>query len=473
MRPRAEGQATLAAGMQTGLMAGPEVAAVDGALDQWRHKAADLLLVAAALTHLPVVILLMLGQGAPMAWWLRDAFIPLYVVMAVAALFRGVNYRTRLLVFFAVAYAAVAIASVVNPHGPYSQVGLVTIPSLVLILLGNRLATAAITASAALVPSAAFLRARPGLMQLLGVGDSYAPSAEARIAVLVVWLMGLMLLLGRFERFLTNSLAAQFRTNAALERAKTELESEVAERTAAQSKVEREMRERQRLEGEMASLSDEERRRLGRELHDGVCQQVTAALLNCQVLGRRLKSGGALTESDFQGLSSLLSETIADARDIARGLCPLDSDPDALTSALRSLARQTQDMAAVPCEFSALGDVRVPDPLMAQHLYRIAQEALSNAVRHAHAGRIRIELDGSAEELLLRVKDDGAGLPAELPSYGLGMRTMAYRAETMRGELTISQAEGGGTCVTCRVPRSAGPQASWGRSGEQRWIPTA
>ncbi len=104
---------------------GPESAAVDAALDEWRQKVADVVLVAAAVTHLPVVILLLLGHGAPMAWWLRDTFISLYVVVVAVALFRTVNYRTRLFVSFVVLYVAVAIARFVNPYEPYSQISMV------------------------------------------------------------------------------------------------------------------------------------------------------------------------------------------------------------------------------------------------------------------------------------------------------------------------------------------------------------
>jgi signal transduction histidine kinase len=172
-------------------------------------------------------------------------------------------------------------------------------------------------------------------------------------------LFAVMILLDRFHRLLLDALSQGI---------------------AAQRKVEREMRERQRLEPELAAIGDGERRRLGQELHDGVCQQVTAALLCCQAMERRLERGGVLSGADFSPLSSLLAETIDDAHNVARGLCPLEPDPDALAPALRALTKRTQEMAGVRCEFRATADVRVHDPEAAQHLYRIGQEALSNAV---------------------------------------------------------------------------------------------
>ncbi len=124
------------------------------------------------------------------------------------------------------------------------------------------------------------------------------------------------------------------------------------------------------------------------------------------------------------------------------------------------------------CEFITNGDVRVPDPAIAQHLYRIGQEALSNAVRHAHARRICVELRGSDGELILQVQDDGAGLPAERPAGGMGLRTMAYRAQILDGEFAVAPAPGGGTRVTCRVPRRTEAEAVPHLSGDQRWMAT-
>jgi signal transduction histidine kinase len=444
----------------------PEGAAVDTALDAWRRKAADLLLIAAAVVHLPVLILLLLGYGAPMGWWLRDMTTPIYLVMVAVALFRTVSYRTRLSVFFVALYVGAAIMTLVNPLGPYSEVGLVAVPILVLVLLGNRPAAVAIGASATIFLSATFLRARPSVIHLLGIDPSYVYVAAKQITALATWLVALMVLLNRFVRFLLSSLAAQYRANAALE-------MEVVERTAAQRKAELEMRERQRLEREIAAIGDRERRRLGQELHDGVCQQVTAALLRCQALERRMERGGTVSGTDFAPLSSLLADTIDDAHNVARGLCPLEPEPEALAPALRALTRRTQELATVRCECMTAGDVRVADPEVAQHLYRIAQEALSNAVRHAKASNIRVGFRGTDGEFILQVEDDGVGLPAASPEGGMGLRTMMYRAQILGGEISVTPAPGSGTRVTCRVPRSHREPGATGDPGGRRCLPAA
>jgi two-component system CheB/CheR fusion protein len=264
-------------------------------------------------------------------------------------------------------------------------------------------------------------------------------------AVLASILALVWILLDRFHRFLLGALAAQCR----------------------------EMRERQRLEREIAGLGDRERRRLGQDLHDGVCQQVTAALLRCQALERRLERGGSVSGTDFAPLSSLLADTIDEAHNIARGLCPLEPDPEALAPALRALTKRMQKVVAVRCECVTAGDVRVTDPEVAQHLYRIAQEALSNAVRHAKASRISLEFRGTDSEFTLQVEDDGVGLPAASPAGGMGLRTMTYRAQILGGQLTVEPAPGGGTLVTCRVPRSEGEPGAAGDSGDKRCLRAA
>ncbi len=434
---------------------------MEAALVAWRRKAGDVLLAAVAAVHLPPILLVVIGYGPPMGPLVRTAALTGYLVIAAAALLRRVESRTRLWAALAAGYLAIALLNVALPRGPYAQVGLVTLPIFALVLLGAPAARIVALACVTILVSAPLLRALPAVVRTLAI-DS-APAGPPGVvwmqaAALAAFMLALMILLDRFQRFLLDALAAQ--------------EKEAVERSAAQRKMEHEMIERQRLEREIAGIGDGERRRLGHELHDGVCQQVTAALLRCQALERRLERGGTLSGADFTPLSSLLAETIDDAHNVALGLCPLEPDPDALAPALRALTKRIQEMAAVRCEFLAAGDVRVPDPAMAQHLYRIAQEALSNAVRHAHASRIAVELRGNDGELILQVQDDGVGLPAELPTGGMGLRTMAYRVQVLEGELTVGPAPGGGARVTCRVPRLAGAPAVPHHSGDQRWIPT-
>ncbi len=381
--------------------------------------------------------------------------ISLYLVVAAAALFRSVEYQKRLVTAFLAAYASLVLTSIVFPLGPFAQAGVVTLPIFVLVLLGARPARVAIVASAMVILLAPLLRLHPRIAQLLVIGP-----AQAALSPAVVWmhvlvqmaiLCTLMVLVDQFHGFLLETLN---------------------KRIAAQEKMEHEIRERQRLEREIADVSDAERRRLSQDLHDGACQLITAALLHAQVLAGHNGNRSELSKADFQPLMSLLTSAIGDVKNVARGLCPLDPDPEALAAALRALARRTREMA-VRCEFTMAGDVRIPQPTTAQHLYRIAQEAVSNALRHAHPSRVSIELRRSTDELLLEVTDDGVGLPTELPTGGMGLHTMEYRARLLEGELRVAPAPGRGVRVTCRIPHLAAPPPALDHSEGQRWIPGA
>ncbi len=431
----------------------PKVCEADTTLAGWRHSAADLLLAASTAVHLPPLVLVLLGHGPPLPWLLKAAGVTAYLVMAAAAVLRRIDWRARVFACFISAYVVIFLASVVR-HGPYAHVGLVINPILVLVLCGSRPAGIAALASVVILVSSPFLRLLAGVQALVTDSAQWAGPPGViwfEAAVVAAFLVTVMVLLDRFHQFLLETLAV---------------------RHEAKDGLERELRERQRLEREIARIGDEERRRLGRELHDGVCQQIAASLLHCETLRRRVGRGGTTSDEDFAALSSLLTQTVNDAHNVANGLCPLDGDSGALTSAIEELVKRAQAMEAVRCEFVDEGDVRVPDAATARHLYRIAQEAMSNALRHSHASRIVVELRGSKDDVLLEIADDGVGMPAGFCGNGLGLRTMAYRAQILGATFAVTPAPSGGTRVSCRVPRSTWA-ALQDHDGDRQWTGAA
>jgi signal transduction histidine kinase len=416
----------------------------DEALRQWRRRAADIVIAAGVVLHLPAVILFFSGYSPADGWPARITLITSYGLTVAVALLRHIDHETRTWVLLGSLWLLAAVGVVVLPQGPYVRALPVVAPVLAIVLIGVRAARIATVISLAVLMFGPFLRWVPGLPGVLGA-DEHAHLPLEVISLpglaLTAQMLVLMTLLEGFSRFLLASLAA--------ERLAT------AERTTAQKRLENEIEQRRRLEHEIARVTDEERRRLGNDVHDGVCQQLTAALLRCQALELRLERGAPPSVAELGALSSLLGEAIHEARAVAEGLCPLDPAPDALPPALRDLARRTQRMSSVSCEFHASGDVVLRNAATAQHLYRIAQEALSNAVRHARASRITVELSGNDEGLHLRVQDNGVGLPSDLRPGGMGLRNMAFRAQVLEGELIVEPAAGGGTCVSCRVPRTS------------------
>jgi signal transduction histidine kinase len=427
------------------------------ALAEWRRKATDIVSFASALVHVPLIILVLVEFPA-FAWSIKISMLGAYTVVVAAALLRRIDHRIRVSAGLCAIYVVACVGIAVSPQRPYLRVLPIIVPMLAIGLIGVGAARVATLLSAGVLIFTPFLCAIPAIASVLGSdpeqartlsGVALTPGIALSAEMVVV-----MVLLERLYKFLLRALVAQ--------RVAT------AEQSATALRLENELQKRRRLEREIARVTDDERRHLGNEIHDGVCQQLTGALLRCQALELRLDHGAAPSSVDLQALSSLLGETMNEARAVAQGLCPLEPTPEALAPALRRLAKRTQSISGVPCEFLAAGDVRVPDPTSAQHLYRIAQEALSNAVRHARAGRIAVELRGSEHTMTLRVEDNGVGVPESLPSGGMGLRTMAYRAQILEGDFTVEPAAGGGTCVTCRVPRPLTMRDSGGLQATDR-----
>jgi signal transduction histidine kinase len=422
----------------------PEDSAVEVAAREWRRKAVHVFSSASAVAYLPPAALMVAGQSPPYGWPAHVIVVVGYLCFAFCALMHRTSHRTRAWVLLAGGYVTALIHLITIPQSPFGLALPVMLPILAIVFLGTRAGQAATGVSIGILLIGPLLQRMPGLVEMLTLEPAREPTPLYVVLhqglSMIALLVGQMILLDRFHDFLMRSLA--------------DLQRESGERAVAYSTLQREMLERRRLENEVARAGDEERRRLGIDIHDGVCQQLTGALLRCEAMARRRERGEPLASEEFAAVSSLLEEAIDEAHAVAKGLYPLEPDAGALAAALRMLAKRTQGATGVPCRFTATGDVSVPDPETAQHLYRIAQEAVSNAARHAHARRIAVELHGGDDGLLLQVEDDGDGLPVDVPSAGMGLRTMAYRARLLDGQFTVTPAGTGGTRVSCRVPRA-------------------
>jgi signal transduction histidine kinase len=227
------------------------------------------------------------------------------------------------------------------------------------------------------------------------------------------------------------------------------LEERVRLRTVALTE---EMAERQRLEREILEIGENERRRIGRDLHDSVGQLLTGTALAGQVLKEKLAARGIPEASDVTRVVSMVEEVIELTRSLSRGLDPIEVDGQGLAQGLEELARRTSALSSVRCEFVSAHDIVVDDRGTAIHLYRIAQEAITNALRHANGDAIRIRLESSPGELVLVVTDNGIGLPdASRRPAGMGLRIMAHRAAVSGGTFDAYRRPGGGTEIVCRV----------------------
>jgi signal transduction histidine kinase len=232
-----------------------------------------------------------------------------------------------------------------------------------------------------------------------------------------------------------------------------QLEARVEERTR---ELRREMSQRQRLEEEILKVSEREQRRIGHDLHDGLCQHLTATALAGQVLAGKLRRRDLPEATDARKVVSLVEEGINLARGFARGLYPVEMEAEGLMAAFQQLADNITRSTRTQCVFECDPPVLIHDDAAATHLYRIAQEAVLNALRHGKPTRIGINLQETTNRIKLSVEDDGTGLPdPPQPAAGLGIRIMAYRAAMIHGIFAIEPAPTGGTIVTVSFPKSA------------------
>jgi signal transduction histidine kinase len=233
------------------------------------------------------------------------------------------------------------------------------------------------------------------------------------------------------------------------------LEQRVRDRTrelrAANAKLKAEIERRRGLEGEILSISDREQQRLGQELHDGLCQHLTAVAFLARSIALRLKNHRVIDAKDIEKIAELVNDAATDTRNLSRALHRLDVDAAGLVNALQDLV--DREIWRTPCRLEVKPSFRIEDDAAAAHLYRIAREAVINASKHAQARGIIVKLQRSRREIVLHVIDDGVGLSGERKlKQGLGLHIMNYRAQLAGGRLEIDSPKTGGTRVSCYLP---------------------
>jgi len=218
--------------------------------------------------------------------------------------------------------------------------------------------------------------------------------------------------------------------------------------------------ERERLQRELLDISEREQRRIAQDLHDGLCQQLIGASYLAASLHRRLAGRQDPDAPALQRLAESLRASAADARALSHGLHPVGSAPRALMNALQEFAAVTSRVYGIDCRFSCPRPILTRRQSTASNLYRIAQEAVGNAIKHGAGARVLIRLRHSGRRhLVLAIRDNGSGIPPApaRTGKGMGLQIMRYRASICGGALAIRGTAAGGTLVTCRVPLSAPP----------------
>lgn len=214
--------------------------------------------------------------------------------------------------------------------------------------------------------------------------------------------------------------------------------------------------ERKRLERQLVDAVMSEQRTIAHELHDSVGQQLAALSVLTEKLERQLVAEKSPHADMAQNIVGGVRDALEGVRAASRGLVPVPVESGGLAMALRELAQSVDEQERIRCTVDSDGDFRFSDDLKATHMYRIAQEAVTNATRHSRGSSIVIRLQCPDHSVLLEVLDDGVGISDDVVEQdgGLGLQTMRHRASVIGAHLVVQRREEGGTVVRCVLPRN-------------------
>jgi signal transduction histidine kinase len=210
--------------------------------------------------------------------------------------------------------------------------------------------------------------------------------------------------------------------------------------------------QRQAFEKDILEISEHEQRRIGQDLHDDLCQRLAGIALTCDLLQQSLAATSKAESAGAAKIARQLREAISHARMLARGLSPAAPGANGLMSGLAELASSVTELFQVSCRFECEPPVLVENDVAVTHLYRIAQEAISNAVTHGKSKNIVLKLSSRGGKTSLSIEDDGIGFPDNLePGVGMGLRIMKSRADMIGAILDVRRKDPKGTIVTCEA----------------------
>jgi len=256
--------------------------------------------------------------------------------------------------------------------------------------------------------------------------------------------------------------------NEELSEAREKLEIRVKERTAdltrANAELKRQINERKRLENELIEATERERKRIGIDLHDDLGQHLNGIALMLKGLELRLQNKGLDEAVDAGKIQSLVFKTINNAHNVAKGLASMDWRGEDLGSALKGLATHVTSLFGITCDFTVSGEIPALSMDVVSQLYKIAQEAVTNAVKHGQAKQVDISLLNTPEKTILSIKNDGLPFPEKEEATGrMGLHIMSHRASVIDASLQVKGSGRRGTIVICTLPHKPAAEASWRR----------
>ncbi|MDB6065316.1 MAG: putative sensor protein [Pedosphaera sp.] len=246
---------------------------------------------------------------------------------------------------------------------------------------------------------------------------------------------------------------------------RADLEKRVHERTmdltTANAELKCQMNERTRLERELLEIAEKERRRIGFDLHDDLSQKLMGVSFMIKALERKVANKHLPKVKETRKIQTLINQVINHTRDLAHDFSSLDLQGDNLALELKGLASNVRKMFQISCRFSSKGTLPRLQPNITVQLYKISQEAVSNAVKHGKAKLVSISLTSVSGKLILVIRNNGLPFPvSKTDKTGVGLRIMNSRAGIIGGSLAIRSQGDNGTIVTCTLPLVEGPKVT-------------
>jgi signal transduction histidine kinase len=253
-----------------------------------------------------------------------------------------------------------------------------------------------------------------------------------------------------------NDVSVRDKAEQALLRSKEDLEEMVVSRTTTLRRINEdlgnEISTRKHLERELVKVSEREHRRLGHDLHDGICQELAGIFYSIQAIAKRLGKSSPV-QTSLHAIVQAVQRSIHHTRLLSRGLAPIELENGELPTALEQLVADTASLFEVDCEFECPEPSTKFSPEVSSNLFRITQEAIQNAIKHGKATHIRVALHFKKREGILTITDNGSGIENKNSSKGegngMGLTIMKHRAGIIRGTVCINSHNGSGTSVHC------------------------
>ena len=264
---------------------------------------------------------------------------------------------------------------------------------------------------------------------------------------------------------------ARAKSEEELRRAQEELELRVEQRTAALKQANQKLRdvleERKRLENELLEIAENERRRIGFDLHDDLGQKLTGMLLLSRALEQRLAREGHPETEEVRRVCELIEQSVNHTHNLAHHFSSIDATGGDMAEVMSGLAATVEKMFSIPCECTMKGEIPELGENTTAQFYKIAQEAVSNAIKHGKASCVWISIVGNAQRIVFTIKNDGVPFsPPANPKARMGLRTMNYRANTIGATFEIKPNQQNGTIVTCVLPLKNGTKPQGNDSGQ-------